>query len=73
MTVYSLAVEGVKNCSKNFANLLVGVPIAKRIVQKGASSLQLYEFYLTRIECYYTFVRRLISDFHFSVLVLFQF
>ena len=54
MTVYSLAVEGVKNCSKNFANLLVGVPIAKRIVQKGASSLQLYEFYLTRIECYYT-------------------
>ena len=28
MTVYSLAVEGVKDFSKNFANFLVGVYVA---------------------------------------------
>ena len=39
MTVNSLAVKGVKNFSKNFANLLVGVPIAGRIGQKGVIPL----------------------------------
>ena len=39
MTVYSLAAEGVKNSSKNFANLLVGVPIADRIGWKGSNLL----------------------------------
>ena len=32
VTVNSLAVAGVKIFSKNFANLLVGVPIAEKIV-----------------------------------------
>ena len=35
MTVNSLAVEGVKNFSKIFANLQVDVPIAERVGQKG--------------------------------------
>ena len=34
MTVYSLPVEGVKNCSKNVANLQVGVPIAEKKATK---------------------------------------
>ena len=40
MTVNSVAVEGVKNFSKNFANLLVGVLIAERIGRKGGIPLQ---------------------------------
>ena len=40
MAVNLLAVEGVKNFSKNFANLSVGVPIAERIGQKGGISLR---------------------------------
>ena len=31
MTVYSLAVEGVKNYSRNFAKLYVRVPIVERM------------------------------------------
>ena len=40
MTIYSLAVEGVKNFSKNFANSKVGVPVAETIGQKGGGPLQ---------------------------------
>ena len=40
MTVYSSAVADVKNFSKNFANLYVGVPIAERKGQKGGSPLR---------------------------------
>lgn len=40
MTVYSLAVERVKNFSKNFPNLKVGVPIAEMIGQKGGTLLR---------------------------------
>ena len=51
MTVYSLAVERVKNFSKNFPNLKVGVPIAERIGRKRGSPLRVsYKFYLTRIK-----------------------
>ena len=38
---YSLDVEGVKNFSKNFANLQVGLPIAERIGWKGGSSFRI--------------------------------
>ena len=34
VAVYSLSVEGVKNCSEDFANLLVVVPVAERIDRK---------------------------------------
>ena len=34
MTVNSLAVEDVKNFSKNFTNLSVGVPIAAKLDEK---------------------------------------
>ena len=40
MTVNSLAVEGVRNFSKNFANLQVGVPVAESVGQKGVISLR---------------------------------
>ena len=43
VTVYSF---GVKNGSRNFANLLVGIPVAVKIRQKGGSSIlaSLYTF-----------------------------
>ena len=40
MAAYSLVVEGVKNCNKNFATLQVGVPIVERIGWKSGSPLQ---------------------------------
>ena len=42
ITVYSLAVDGVKNFSKNFANLLAGVPITERIGWEDGSPLQVF-------------------------------
>ena len=35
--MYLFSVKGVKNGSKNFASLQVGVPIAEKIVVKGGS------------------------------------
>ena len=46
-TVYSLAVEGFKNFSKNFANLLAGVPIAERLGRKNGSHLRVFLWILT--------------------------
>lgn len=41
MTRYSLAVEGVNNCSKHFANFQVGVVKGERIREKGGSLLRI--------------------------------
>ena len=54
VTVYSCSVKGVKNGNKNFASLLVGLPIADKILRKGGSPLlvSLCTFSnLTRIKC----------------------
>ena len=40
MTVYSLTAEIVKSCSKNYANLYVGVTVAQRIERKCGSPLR---------------------------------
>ena len=40
MAVNSLALEGVKNFSKNFANLHEDVPLAERIGRKGGIPLR---------------------------------
>ena len=40
MTVYSLATEIVKSCSKNYANLYVAVTVAQRTMRKSGSPLR---------------------------------
>ena len=42
MTVYSLVVKDVKNCSEPFANLWVDEPIAERIRRKSGSPLRIF-------------------------------
>ena len=42
MTVYSLVVKDVKNCSEPFANLWVGEPLAERIGRKSSSPLRIF-------------------------------
>ena len=70
MAVYSLVVEGVKNCNKNFATLQVGVPIVERIGWKVVVHCKFaQEFYLTRIKCLVYnllvlyFCKKIINDF----------